>query len=197
MGPVIFRQLRRGARRPRAACALAFALAGLGLAAAPARAQDSGTADTVGVILTPGSIINTDEMDFGQIAPSGAAGTVALSASASPTCTPAGGVVHSGNCQAAAFAIYGRQNWRVRLRQTGAVVLTGPGGATMTVTNFTLGTVGMSPGQGGGNGWNLGVWNIDTLDGTTEIYLGGTLNVGALQAPGVYNGTVLVEAVFN
>ena len=186
MGPVIFRQLRLPARRSRTVCALA--VASFALAAGQARAQDSETADMTGLILTPGSIINTEGMDFGQIIPAPTAGTVTLTASASPTCNTAGGLVHSGECKAAAFAIYGRRNWRVRLRQTGAVVLTGPGGATMTVD--------LSPRQGA-NGWNLGNWNIDALDGFAAFYLGGTLNVGALQAPGVYNGEVLIEAVFN
>lgn len=198
MGPEIFRQLRRAARGPRAFCKLGLPLAALWLAA-PAQGQvlDSETAEIAGVILAPGSLINTADMDFGQIIAGPTAGTVTLSAAASATCTTTGGIVRAGTCRAARFDMFARRNWKVRLRQnTPTIVLTGPGGATMTVTNVTFSQVGLSP-AGNGGGWNLGRWNIDSADGFAHFFLGGRLNVGANQAPGVYNGTVLVEAVFN
>jgi hypothetical protein len=175
-------------------CALAAALALLPL---PALAQQSSTVDMAMTVLTPGSIVKVTDMDFGQIAQPSAAGTVVLSPSASASCTPTNGLVHSGNCQAAQFSILGRRNWRVRVRETsGTVTLNGPAGATMTMTNVTFASADLST-RPGGNGWNLGNYNIDTLDGVADFYLGGTLNVGALQTPGVYNGTVNIQIQFN
>jgi hypothetical protein len=116
----------------------------------------------------------------------------------SATCATTGGLIRTGVCSAAGFAIYGRRNLRVRIRETsgGAVTLNGPAGATMTMNNITIGTVDMTA-IGGGNGWNLGRYNIDSSNGITEFYLGGTLNVGVAQTPGVYTGTLVVQVQFN
>ena len=199
MGPEIFRQLRRAARRLRGAVPLAAALAWLATAA-PAQAQimDSETADIESVVLAPGSIVKVADMDFGQILPSAAGGSVTMSAAASPTCTATGGMIHSGSCQAARFSIQGIRQQRVRIRVTngGSVLLTGPGGATMTLNSIAILPVGMTS-VNGGAGWNLGNYRIDTVSGITDFYLGGRLNVTAMQAPGVYNGTINIQIQFN
>jgi hypothetical protein len=199
MGPEIFRQLRQWARRLRGAVPLAAALAGLA-AAAPAQAQimDSETAEIQSVVLAPGSIVKVADMDFGQILPSASGGSVTMSAAASPTCTATGGMIHSGSCRAARFSIRGIRQQKVRIRVTngGSVILTGPGGATMTLNSISILPVGMTS-VNGGNGWNLGNYRIDTVSGITDFYLGGRLNVAALQAPGVYNGTINIQIQFN
>lgn len=199
MGPEIIRQPRLLARRHRGACALLAVLAGAS-ATMPAQAQtlDSETADTAATILTPGSVVKTADMDFGSVAVAATGGTVVMTAASTPTCTASADLVHTGACRAARFSVHGIRNWKVRVRDqvAGTVTLTGPGGATMTMTNFTIRTVGMSP-SGGSGGWTLGRYNIDTANGTAEFYIGGTLNVAAAQAPGVYNGTFIVEVRFN
>lgn len=181
--------------RPAVCRALVAALA---LSPVHAFAQDADTVNVTLSVLTPGSIVKVADMDFGQIVRPNAAGTVILSPSASATCTTTNGLVRSGNCQAAHFAILGRRNWRVRIRQTnnGVVTLNGPSGATMTMTNITFASADLST-RPGGNGWNLGNYNIDTVGGLANFYLGGRLNVGALQTPGVYNGTVNIQIQFN
>src|SRR5690242_9276230 len=53
-------------------------------------------------IVTPLSLVKTADMNFGNIAMPGAPGTVVLAPAS--TCTTTGGLVHTGACQAAAFA---------------------------------------------------------------------------------------------
>ena len=198
MGPEIFRQLRLWARRLRGAVPLAAVLASLAAAPAQAQFQDSETAEIQSVVLEPGSIVKVADMDFGQILPSTAGGSVTMSAAASPTCTATGGMIHSGSCRAAQFSIMGIRQQRVRIRVTngGSVILTGPGGATMTLNSISILPVGMTS-VNGGAGWNLGNYRIDAESGITDFYLGGRLNVAAMQAPGVYNGTIEIQIQFN
>ena len=197
MGPEIFRQLRRSARRLRGALPLAAALAWLGAVPAQAQVQDTETANTAAIISTPGTMIKVADMDFGQIIPA-AGGSVTLSPAGSATCTLTGSVIHGGTCQAARFVIQGIRTWKVRLKnQSGsAIVLTGPAGATMTLNSISIGRIGMTSIAGGG-GWNLGTYEITANSGIAEFYLGGRLNVGAAQAPGVYTGTIEVQIHFN
>jgi hypothetical protein len=153
------------------------------------------TANTAAVILTPGSIVKTADMDFGSIAVAATGGTVVLSASASAACTPSATLVHSGVCQAAAFAVRGKKNERLRLKSTdiAPVTLTGPGGATMALDTMSLAVSGMGP-VAKGAGWD---WTITDASGNAEFWVGGTLHVAAAQAPGVYTGVMVVNVTFN
>lgn len=196
MGPGIIRLLRaRGnaARQLRAAAWAALAAAALMPHQASAQSKTA-TANTAAVILTPGSVAKTADMDFGSIGVAGTGGTVVLSASASATCTASAGLVHSGVCKAAAFSIMGKKNGRLKLKSTdiAPVTLTGPGGATMTVDNMSLAVNGLDP-YTKSNGWD---WTIDP-SGSAEFWVGGTLHVGAAQAPGVYTGVMVVNVQFN
>jgi hypothetical protein len=199
MGSSLPDKPRPGARpalRRRLACGL---LAAAALAPLPAQAQqnDDATGRTQISIQEPGSIANVADMNFGQIVQRSNAGTVVLAPGGTATCTTTGGLVRTGVCRAAEFSIYGRRNWKARLRNlTPSVTLNGPGGATMTLDTITMADVGMSP-AAGANGWNLGRYNIDSGNGIATFWLGGTLHVGAAQTPGVYNGTVIVQIQFN
>ena len=201
MGSGFFRLPRlfgRPAPRQRVVCAL---LAALMLAPAPAMAQnsDSATAQTQVAVLAPGSIEKLDDMNFGTIAQPFGGGTVVIAPSGTPGCAVTNGLVHSGGCRAARFAIRGKRNERVRIREVnnGVVTLNGPGTAKMTVTNLTIGISPSMSTAPGGNGWNLGNYRIDAPSGLTDFYLGGTLNVAAAQRPGVYTGTILIQIQFN
>jgi len=203
MGPGIIPPLRPntgGARWLRAvACA---ALAAIALVPAQAFAQSSpkrATGQTQAAILTPGSIAKTADMDFGTIAPPTAAGTVVLSAQATAVCTPTGALVRIGTCRAARFSIFGKKRNHVKIKDpSGAtVILNGPSGATMSMDNMTIGVIGMSQIGAGGNNGNFGNWQIDTDDGITEFFVGGTLHVGATQTPGTYTGTLTIQILFN
>jgi hypothetical protein len=190
----------RGAHRLRAAaCALLVALALLPTSAAAQMVQtDSDSARSQAVFLTPGSITRTRDMNFGTIAPAITPGTVVLTPEQVATCTASAPLVRTGTCTSARFAIRGKRNNRVRIRQNngGTITLNGPGGATMFLTNLAFGSTGMTA-VNGGNGWDFGNWRIDAVNGITAFWVGGTLNVGAAQAPGVYNGTLVIQIQFN
>lgn len=194
MGPGIFRSLglRTGdARRLRAlACA---ALAGWALVPAAAAAQSRrATADSDARVLAAGTVASSTTMDFGTIAVT-SPGTVVLSAAASPTCTASAGLTKTGPCTAAMFE--GRVRWLFPLQITppagGAIDLTGPGGATMRVDNFTF-----SPGPGLIN-WGANRFLIFNFNGSYSFYAGATLHVGANQTPGTYNGTFQITLNYN
>ena len=204
MGLGYLRQLRLWALvtlRERAVGALAAAFA-MAVLPAPAAAQmiqrGFDSAETIVAIMEPGSIENITEMNFGRIAQSNNPGTVVLTPNPTATCTVTGGLIRTGACRGAMFVVMGRRNWRVRIRELsgGSVTLNGPAGATMQVTDLTFSRSGMHS-VNGGNGWNLGRWEIDTPSGIAQFRLGGTLHVAAAQPAGVYTGTIVVQVQFN
>ena len=204
MGLGNFRRLRPHGRLtpPRRAAGALLALSTLVLAPAPALAQattDSATADTIVAIMAPGTLTKLADMDFGQIAQPSVAGNLTMSPNF-PSCTPSAGIIHLGACQPASFAVQGRKNWRVRIRELsgGTIVLTGPGGATMTVTMLSLGTTDMTPDPGGGNPpGSFGRQRITSDSGLAEFRIGGRLNIAANQAAGSYSGTMTIQVLFN
>lgn len=147
--------------------------------------------------MTQGTIEKVADMDFGTIVP-GTAGTVVLSPQQSATCTASAPIVRTGPCRAASFDIFYLNNKHVFLRDgsNGLITLTGPGGATMQVTNLTIGAAGLTTKQTAG-GWDLGKWKVSDPNGFAQIYIGGTLNVGATQTPGTYTGTLVIEVQMN
>lgn len=199
----IFRQSRPPGRltpRQRTAARL-LAVAALACPA-PALAQavtDSASADTIVAIMAPGTLTKLADMDFGQIAQPSVAGNLTMSPNF-PTCTPSAGIIHMGDCQPARFAIMGRKNWLVRIRnmEGGTIVLTGPGGATMTVSMLSLGTTDMTPAPGGGGPpGSFGRQRITSDSGAAEFRIGGRLNIAANQAQGAYSGTMTIQVLFN
>lgn len=130
-------------------------------------------------------------MDFGDII-GNVAGTIVLSAEDTAVCTPSAGLVHTNVCEAASFGGSGTSNQRVRVRRPtgGSIVLTGPG-ADMTLDDFTIdGGTTLTP-VSSNPAWER--FRIATADGTFIFYVGGTLNVNANQAPGVYSGTFTIR----
>jgi hypothetical protein len=158
----------------------------------------SATANTQASIIDASSIVRVDDMVFGQIVQPSAPGTIVLSADAVATCTATGGLVRSGICKAAHFSVNGKRNKRIKIRENngGTIVLTGPGGATMTVTDLSIGVLDMSGRQGAG-GWDFGSWNIDAANGIADFWVGGTLHVATSQAPGIYTGVINVQMQLN
>jgi len=188
------RLLRRARRRlrasgERAACALLVAVA---LAPAPALAQvDTDFALVRGEILDTMVVENEADLDFGDLLPGTANGTVVLTPSATPTCTTNNGIIHTGNCRAARFD--GSASFLFPLRVTrppgNQLTVTGPMGATMQVTNLT---------------YAMTTFHFPLAPTATEqrylllnpnftLYVGGTLNVASNQRPGIYNGTFTLE----
>jgi hypothetical protein len=150
-------------------------------------------------ILDPMTLQNDADMDFGDIIPGTAAGTVVMTPSATPTCTASAGLVRSGPCKAAEFSgtAFAGAELRVRRPTPNSITLTGPGGATMTVTTFTLGSTAPTVYLGNpGNSPNHR-FRVDAPDGSYTFYVGATLNVGANQLPGIYNGAFQIDVTYN
>ncbi|HCV15589.1 MAG TPA: hypothetical protein DF637_04575 [Rikenellaceae bacterium] len=146
-------------------------------------AQSSATATATGTILTPIAIANAANMNFGNVASSGTAGTVVLPPAASPTRTTTGGVSLPspvGTISAATFTVTGNGSatYAITLPSTATTVTSGAN--TMTVDAFTSSPSGTGT----------------LTSGTQTLYVGATLNVGASQAAGEYvSGTAFTVTV--
>jgi hypothetical protein len=197
MGPVHFGRLPDGTRRARAKRRACAVLAAAALAPLPAAAQQQAHPLMTAEIVDTLSVRNDADMDFGGIIPSGNTGTVVMTPSASPSCATTGGLVHTGACKAAVFVgfAFATADLRVQRPAGNSINLTGPGGATMQLNAFTFGATGttVSLGQNGANHR----FRIDALDGAFLFYVGGTLNVAATQAPGIYNGSFDIRVSYN
>jgi hypothetical protein len=167
-------------RRLRLACGIAaISLSGM---AAPVCAQSS-TFKGESVVVTPLSFIEVNDLSFGSIIPSNQAGNVVLAPNGTRTST--NGIVLVGSRhEPAEFAGMGARNQIVQLSVGAAPVwLTGPG-TRMRVRNFTVGstpTALLTPAPRR--------FRINSATGIFRFPVGAELQVGANQAPGVYNGT--------
>lgn len=152
--------------------------------ATPAQAETE-IADAQVAIVTRGEFIKVEDMHFGRVIPSLLPGVVTLAPNDARTAT--GGVTLVGNIHhAAEFAGRrpGNGNNPVQISVgTNTIQLTGPG-APMLVSLFRG---NLNPGQ-----------VLTTIprnfqvqgqsNGSFELRIGATLNVGASQAPGTYTG---------
>ena len=145
-------------------------------------AQVTATATATATIVTPITIANAGNMNFGNVAVSGTAGTVILAPAGTRTLT--GGVtlpVVACTISAAHFAVTGSNNYTYAITLPTAATTVTSGVNTMTVTAFTSSpaTTGTLSGAG-----------AQTVD------VGATLNVGASQPAGTYvSGTPFAVTV--
>lgn len=182
------------ARPFRRSGALAAALVGL-LAAGRLEAQGSATFVTTASAAIAGTlrITNTGPLHFGDVLPSAAPGTVSVSltTAATPTVTRSAtpGASLSGTAfSAATFLVErtgtGNPHIYVTLPSAPVTLSRSGGGASMTVdtfrSNLSASCNGSSPGP--------------CPSAPFTLWVGGRLNVGANQAPGVYSGTFAVTA---
>lgn len=137
-------------------------------------AQVSAVAEASANIVGPISITKSVNMSFGNVAVSPTvAGTVVLAPASTRTQT--GGVtlpVITGTVTAAKFTVSGESGTTYSITLPASVVLAN-GGNTMTVNSFTS-----TPTPTG-----------SLATGTEDIFVGGTLNVAAAQASGLYTNT--------
>jgi len=144
--------------------------------------QVTATATASATIVTPLAITKTADMNFGNLAVNTNPGTVVLTAAASPTRTPTGGVtlMGGGTISAATFNISGLTgaNYSVTLPASPHTISSG--GNNMTVDNFTSSST---------NGYTL-------TGGSDILYVGATLYVNGSQAAGTYtSGTPFVVTI--
>ncbi len=162
---------------------LAFAAAAAGtLACTPAFAANTpGTATSV--VVRANTLVKVDDLDFGTIATSPAAGTVTVSP------------VTNARSGSGGVTLVGAVSQRAMFQGTGGLLLitvTGDNNVTLTRSGgggtMTASLVRAITTSGGGVNI-LGSSATLLPSGVQTYYVGGTLNVGANQAPGDYNGT--------
>lgn len=165
-----------------AACALLVAPA----AFAPAFAQGASQGETQAIVLRPLSFFKVNDLDFGDIIASGAAGTVRIAPDGTRTRT--GGVTLPGSGgEPARFAGLGSYNRQVNISLgANSIWITGPG-TRMRVRDFEIGStptaiLSTSPTR----------FRITAPLGNYNFPIGATLEVGANQAPGDYSGSFTV-----
>ncbi len=178
----------------RGPCLRGFAAGFALFASASAYAQT--TTGTLRVAVVPRlSLVKTADLDFGEVMASASTpGTVTVSVTG--TRTAAGGATLAGGTSSAGgFAGLGTRNQLV-VFSFGApsAVLTRAGGTqTMVANNFVLGA---SAAGGLNQLGNSGRWRIVSTDGSFNLPVGATLNVGAAQAPGIYEGSFTLTAIY-
>jgi len=164
----------------------AFALFLAPAAASPALAQAGAQSEAEAIVLRPLSFFKVGDLDFGDIIPSAAAGTVTLEPDGSRSRT--GGVTLAGNGgEPARFAGLGSFNRQVNISLgSNSIWITGPG-TRMRVRTFEIGStptaiLSTSPMR----------FRIASPLGNYNFPVGATLEVGANQAPGDYSGTFTI-----
>jgi hypothetical protein len=137
-----------------------------------AQTNASATAATSAYIVTPIAIAKTVDLNFGNIVPTSAAGTVVVNTAGTRSFT--GGAYafanSTGNPTAASFTVTGESGatYSITVNNTSFTVVNGSN--DMTVDNITT-----SPTPTG-----------VLTGGTQTLTVGATLNVDANQAPGLY-----------
>lgn len=132
----------------------------------------SATAAATAFIVTPITLTQVTDLEFGNIIPSASAGTVVLSPAGVRTPTNVTLPPTSGTVTAASFTVGGTPAFTYSITLPAAATTISNGAQTMTVDNWTsdptpTGTIG-----GGG---------------TQVLNVGATLNVGANQVSGSYS----------
>ena len=163
-----------------------------GLVSGQAMAQSTATASATAsaTILRPITITKATDMNFGNVVPSSAAGTVVLLPDGTRSSTAGSTFIPSnpGTVTAAAFTIEGEGAATYSVTLPSSVSLAGNGTA-MTVATFTS-----TPGAVAGDGVLSG--SAGTA-GTQTLLVGGTLAVGASQGAGSYSGRFDVTVAYN
>lgn len=146
-------------------------------------AQVTESATATATIVAPIAITNTVDMNFGNVAVSGTAGTVILAPAS--TRTISGEVtlpVNEGTVAAASFTVTGATDYTYDITLPSVdYIITEIGSATMIVNTFTSDPSG------------TGVLTA----GEQILNVGATLNVGASQATGVYTNATGFEVTVN
>lgn len=145
-----------------------------------------------GEIMAPLTLVANTPLEFGKLAvQADAGGTIVLTPATATAASATGGVtLMTGTTRTAAkYTVGGTASYVYTITvPSAAVTITGTLPAnTMTITGFTFASIASPTGTGG----------TLTAGGTDNFYVGGTLNVAAAQATGLYSGTFNVSVNYN
>ena len=145
---------------------------------------ETDTAEAEVLLVTPLSLINDGNLNFGRIVSSNAPGTVTVSPS--NAVSSSGGATPISGTSNARFYGYGSYNGIVALwlSQNQIQIVRSGGSETMTVRNFTIGSTPPTT-----LSTNPRYFRIGAVSGFFSFTIGGTLDVSANQEPGSYIGT--------
>jgi hypothetical protein len=151
--------------------------------AVPTTAQAAtATASGRAIIITPFQFIQVDDLAFGTIVPGPSTGTVTLDAMSGGRSTSGGVVALGGAGQRARFVGAGSDGQTVDVSLSAPPTLDDGNGNTMTMASLDL---------DGPTTRTIGP------DLAFDVYVGGTLNIGANQTPGTYSGTFSLTVQYN
>ncbi|MDP2336731.1 MAG: DUF4402 domain-containing protein [Bacteroidota bacterium] len=145
-------------------------------------AQATASAPASATIVTPIGITKTVDMNFGNIAIKGTAGTVVLAPAGTRTST--GGVTlpaTAGTVAAAAFTVSGEGAYTYAITLPASLIITDATTNTMTVNTFTSTPSGTGA----------------LTAGSQTLTVGATLNVGASQIAGAYTNATGFDVTVN
>jgi len=159
----------------------AIATAGFAVLFSSAAVAKEATATASAAILSPATVNKIDDLNFGKIVASDAPSTVSMSAAGEFRC--GAGLTCLDTHRVAKFNIVGAPGQLVTIASDSNVILSSVGGVGRMQAALNLSTSSMKLSVGS----NLS--NIFTV--------GGTLNVAANQAEGVYTGVFTVTVDYN
>ena len=167
-----------------AVLAVAFALA----ASSQAHAA-SDNAGAFATVVAPIAIDKTADLNFGEVAANGVAGTVVMSPTGSRSSTDGATLGSAVGASAASFTVSGNPSAAYTIMLPGTITLNlvvkNAGGPTsMDVDNFTSTPTVADGGTIGGGG-------------TQTLNVGATLNVQAFQTQGDYSGSFEVTVAYD
>jgi spore coat protein U-like protein len=163
----------------------ATSAAGVALSSGAGAADATATASAT--VVSPIAIAAAANLAFGSFAP-GAGGTVTVNTGGARAASgPI--LITASPASAARFNISGQAGLSYSIVHGGSTVLTN-GAATMTLTKFSD--------LAGVNG-SSGTASSGTLNGSglQSLFVGGTLDVDAAQAPGLYSGIIIATVEYN
>ncbi len=172
--------------------------AGLVAGATGAFAQSSATATGTATanVIRPITLAASRDLAFGNVVPGAALGTLVIAGTSAGAQSVTGGVTQPGSqkgtVSSAQFDVAGEGAYTYTITIPTAAVTIGDGGSTpdtMTVDTWTS-SIAVTAGAGLLNG-------TAGTAGSQTFFVGGTLNVGANQAPGAYTGTFSVTVAYN
>lgn len=166
----------------KAAFAAAMILFGMGNAHAQSRASTSTQ------VLTPITVGNNNDLNFGNIVPGSAQSIIRINRNNGAIAVQSGNaVLFGGTVERAEFLITGDPFTRVQISLPRSLELVRSGGTeTMRVNRFRM----------NGNGGRIARRNIDDI-GSLSVLVSAQLRVRPQQAAGIYRGTYEMTVEYN
>jgi hypothetical protein len=177
------------ARPLKLALLASFALGAIGAGSNALAVTNNATATATATVVTPVLVTSSANLSFGKFS-AGTGGTVTVDTAGART--NSGALLAGGTATAAKFDITGDNSAAYNIDSvTGtSTTLSNGSGGTMA-----LALVGDFTGAGGAGSAIPGSGTLSGT-GTQSLFVGGTLTVGAAQAPGSYTGTIAITVAY-